>query len=150
MIGTEYVGIGLSIAVEVLAGFDLRVVAQQVEDALRRYLWPLEPGGIAQAGWPLNRGVRSLELDVTASQVQGVVAVNGVQLFELQADKSYKAVAGSGGQQEIPMKAYQLPELLQVRVIAGPDGSGVSPAGSLEPEPEPGDGVAVPVVPKVC
>ncbi len=151
VIGTEYVGIGLSIAVEVVAGFDLRIVAQQVEGALRRYLWPLEPGGTQQTGWPLGRMVRSLELEVIASQVQGVVEVNGIQLFILQPDKSYQAVAGgSGNQQEIPLKSYQLPELLQVKVTAGPDGSGVGPAGSLAPDPEPGDAVAVPVVPKVC
>jgi predicted phage baseplate assembly protein len=151
VIGTEYVGMGLSIAVEVLAGFDLRVTEQKVEDALRRYLWPLEPGGAQQTGWPLARMVRSLELEVIASQVEGVVEVNGIQLFTLQPDKSYHAVAGgSGNQQEIPMKSYQLPELLQVKVTAGPDGSGVGPSGSLEPAPEPRGAVAVPVVPKVC
>jgi hypothetical protein len=151
VIGTEYVGLGLSIAVEVLSGFDLRVTAQKVEDALRRYLWPLEPGGTQQTGWPLGRMVRSLELELIASQVQGVIEVNGIQLFTLQPDKSYQAVAGgSSNQQEISIKSYQLPELLQVKVTAGLDGSGVGPAGSLEPEPEPGGAVAVPVVPKVC
>jgi hypothetical protein len=151
VIGTEYVGMGLSIAVEVLAGFDLRVTAQKVEGALRRYLWPLEPGGTQQTGWPLARMVRSLELEVIASQVEGVVEVNGIQLFTLQPDKSYQSVAGgSGNQREIPMKSYQLPELLRVKVTAGPDGSGVGPTGSLEPNPEPGGAVSVPVVPKVC
>jgi hypothetical protein len=151
VIGTEYVGLGLSIGIEVLAGFDLRVTAQKVEDALRRYLWPLTPGGTQQTGWPLGRMVRSLELEVIASQVQGVVEINGIQLFTLQPDQSYRAVAGgTSDQQEIPLKSFQLPEVLQVKVTAGPDGSGVGPASSLEPDPEPGDAVAVPVVPKVC
>lgn len=149
VIGTEYVGIGIAMAVEVLAGFDLRVVSQQVEDALRRFLWPLEPGGTAQSGWPLNRNVRSLELDVIASQVRGVAEINGTQLYTLQAGKSYQAVAaGAGGQQEVTIKSYQLPELLRVTVTPGPEGSGISPV--FEPSPEPSDGVAVPVVPKVC
>lgn len=151
VIGTEYVGIGLAVAVEVLAGFDMRVVSQQVEDALRRYLWPLQPGGTLQTGWPLGRTVRSLELEVVVSQVPGVVEVNGVQLFRYQADRTYIAVGGSStAQQEITLQEYQLPELLKLVVTAGPDGSGVSPATNLEPEPDPAEGVAVPVVPRVC
>ncbi|MEP7306032.1 MAG: baseplate J/gp47 family protein [Acidobacteriota bacterium] len=151
VIGTEYVGIGLSIAIEVLAGFDLRVVSQQVEDALRRYLWPLSPGGTLQTGWQLGRTVRSLELEVIVSQVQGVVEVNGVQIFRYQDDRTYVPVGSNASlQQEVTLKGYQLPELLKVKVVAGPDGSGVAPATSLEPEPDSGEGVAVPVVPKVC
>lgn len=151
VIGTDYVGIGLAVAVEVLAGFDLRVVSRQVEDALRRYLWPLAPGGTLQSGWPLGRRIRSLELEVIISQVQGVVEVNGVNMFRYQPDRTYVAVSGSStSQQEIPLAPYQLPELLKVVVTAGPDGSGVTPATNLEPEPDPAGGVAVPVVPKVC
>jgi len=151
VIGTEYVGIGLSIAIEVLAGFDLRVVGQQVEDALRRYLWPLSPGGTLQTGWQLGRTVRSLELEVIISQVQGVVEVNGVQMFRYQDDRTYVPVGNDAAvQQEVTLKGYQLPELLKVKVVAGADGSGVKPAASLEPEPDAGEGVAVPVVPKVC
>jgi predicted phage baseplate assembly protein len=156
VIGTNYVGIGISVAVEVRAGFDLRVVSQQVEDALRRYLWPLAPGGPLQTGWPLGRTVRSLELEVIVSQVPGVVEVNGIQLFRAESDRTYTAVgrAGTGqaaaGQEEVMLESYQLPELLAVKVSAGPDGSGVAPSTSLEPEPDPAEGVSVPVVPKVC
>ncbi|HVZ20626.1 MAG TPA: putative baseplate assembly protein [Vicinamibacterales bacterium] len=152
VIGTEYVGLGVSVAVEVAAGYDMRVVGQQVEDALRRYLWPLEPGGPAQTGWPLGRHVRSLELEVIIGQVDGVVEVNGVQLFAHQADDTYQAVSGSTtAQQEVTIKSYQLPELLKVKVTTGGDGSGVTPPTSLAPESDGGDaGVAVPVVPKVC
>ncbi len=151
VIGTEYIGLGVSVAVEVRAGFDLRVVSQQVEDALRRYLWPLAPGGSSQTGWPLGRTARSLELEVIVSQVAGVVEVNGIQLFRAQANRTYTPVSrAANGQEEVPLESYQLPELLAVKVSAGPDGSGVSAATTLEPEPEPGEGVSVPVVPKVC
>ena len=126
------------------------MVSQQVEDALRRYLWPLQPGGALQTGWPLGRTVRSLELEVIISQVPGVVEVNGAQLFLKQADNSYTAASVGAAQQEVALKMYQLPELLRVKVIAGPDGSGVAPASSLEPDVDPDAGVAVPVVPKVC
>lgn len=151
VIATDYVGIGLGVAIEVLAGFDMRVVSQQVEDALRRYLWPLEPGGTLESGWQLGRTVRSLELEVIVSKVPGVVEVNGIQLFRYQPDRTYAAVPGAiTSQQEITLQPYQLPELLKVSVAAGPDGSGVKPPSTLEPEPDPSDGVAVPIVPKVC
>jgi predicted phage baseplate assembly protein len=152
VIGTDYVGIGVAVAIEVLAGFDMRVVSQQVEDALRRFLWPLEPGGTTQTGWQLGRTVRSLELEVIVSQVQGVVEVNGVQLFLYQTDRTYIALSGATtAQQEVTLQPYQLPELLKVVVAAGPDGSGVMPPNNLEPEPDPAAaGVAVPIVPKVC
>ena len=112
----------------------LRVVAQQVEDALRRYLWPLQPGGTLQTGWPLGRTVRSLELEVIVSQVPGVVEVNGVQLFLKQQDNSYATVRQAPRSRRSRSSRYQLPELLRVKVVAGPDGSGVAPAASLEPE----------------
>src|SRR5450432_2117178 len=41
VIGTEYSGLGLAVAVEVQAGFGLLQIQQQVELALRNYLWPL-------------------------------------------------------------------------------------------------------------
>jgi hypothetical protein len=50
VIGTEYIGLGLSVAVEVRSGFDLLQVKQQVEQALRVYLWPLPPGGASIQG----------------------------------------------------------------------------------------------------
>jgi hypothetical protein len=51
VIATEYVGLGLSVAVEVRSGFGLLQVSQQVEEALRAYLWPVPPGGSGNQGW---------------------------------------------------------------------------------------------------
>ncbi len=48
VIGTEYVGLGISAAVEVRTGFQLLQVNQQVEMALRVYLWPVLPAGASQ------------------------------------------------------------------------------------------------------
>ena len=151
VIGVDYVGIGISVAVEVRAGFEPRQVSNAIEQALRRYLWPLEPGGAAQLGWPLGRHVRSFELDVVVSQVPGVVEVNGLNLFKRRADGGYDLTGlNENAQQEITLHSYQLPELFDVIVAAGPDGSGVTAAGTLAPAPETDDSVAVPVVPKVC
>ncbi len=81
VIGTEYIGLGISVAVEVRSGYNLLQTGNAVELALRSYLWPIAPGGADNTGWPLGRLVRSLELEVIVSQVAGVVEVNGLLLF---------------------------------------------------------------------
>ncbi len=161
VIGTEYVSLGLSVAVEVLAGFGLLQIQQQVELALRNYLWPLNPGGIGNQGWTLGRNVRSLELEVIVSQVPGVIEVNGLTLFSPVYTPSttggppvltgYNPLpADANGRSELALQSWQLPELLQVLVAAGADGSGIAVPASLSPATVSDNTVAVPVVPKVC
>lgn len=151
VIGSEYVGLGISVAVEVRNGFGLLQVSQQVEQRLRAYLWPLAPGGFANEGWPLGRSVRSLELEVIVSQVAGLVEVNGLILFQQSGNGTFEPIgADSSGKSELGLSSWQLPELLQVTVQAGADGSGVAAPTSLIPDMPTDDTVAVPVVPKVC
>ena len=126
-------------------------VSQAVETALRSYLWPISPGGLDQTGWPLGRGVRSLELEVIVSQVPGVIEVNGLNLFLPQLSGAFQKIAGdANGRSELTIESWQLPEVLEVIVTAGPDGSGVTAPDSLAPVPETDDSIAVPVVPAVC
>jgi hypothetical protein len=148
VIGTEYIGLGISVGVEVANGFGLLQVSQQVEQALRQYLWPDPPGGASKQGWPLGRTVRSLELEVIVSQVAGVVEVNGLLLFQ-PANGGYQQIQPVSGNAELTLESWQLPEVLQVLVTPGADGSGVEP-GSLSPDVETDNTVAVPVVPNVC
>jgi hypothetical protein len=149
-IGTEYVGLGIGVAVEVSGGFGLLQVGQQVEQALRKYLWPVPPGYSNGQGWPLGRTVRSLELEVIVSQVPGVVEVNGLLLYTPLSGGGYQALTPDpAGNMEIALQSWQLPELLQVLVTAGADGSGVQPA-NLTPSVPAGNTVAVPVVPSIC
>jgi len=152
VIGTEYIALGISVAVEVRRGFDALEVSKQVELALRNYLWPTPPGGADNSGWPLGRKVRSLELEVIVSQVAGVVEVNGLLLFEVLPSGVYQQIAAdSSDRSELTLKSWQLPELLQVTVTAGPDGSGVMPNASIPAvvTSDPNT-VAVPIVAKVC
>ncbi len=150
VIGTEYVDLALSVAVEVSSGFGLLQVSQQVELALRTYLWPVPPGGNTGQGWPLGRTVRSLELDVIVSRVAGVEEVNGLVLYTPTGTGTYQAlIPDASGNTEITLQSWQLPELLQVLVTAGSDGSGVMPA-ALTPVTQPDTNVAVPVVPSIC
>jgi predicted phage baseplate assembly protein len=154
VIGTEYVGIGISIAVEVITGFSLLQVGRQVELALRSYLWPLAPGGLNQTGWPLGRMVRSLELEVAVSKVPGVSEVNGLLLFQLAANGTYQPLPVDGNNRsELTLVSWQLPELLKVTVATGADQSNVQPDATLDtttPNSGPNT-VAVPVVtPDLC
>jgi hypothetical protein len=150
VIGSDYVGLGLSVAVEVRTGFGLLQVSQQVEMALRTYLWPVPPGGATAQGWPLGRTVRSLELEVIISQVPGVVEVNGVLIFRALTGGGYQQIdPDSSGNAELTLQSWQLPEVLQVLVTPGTDGSGVAP-GALTPGVQTDNTVAVPIVPSVC
>jgi hypothetical protein len=153
VIGTEYVGLGITVAVEVGSGFGLLQVGNQVEQALRGYLWPLAPGGPTRLGWPLGRTVRSLELEVVVSKVPGVVEVNGLLLFQLSASGVYQPLQTEppNTQPELSLASWQLPELLQVLVATGTDGSGIAvpPTLAAGPSTDPNT-VAVPVVKKVC
>lgn len=150
IIAGEYVGLGIAVAVEVKTGYQTIQVAQAVETALRSYLWPLAPGGPENTGWPLGRGVRSLELEVIISQVPGVIEVNGLDLFQPLPVGGYQQLTtDASGKSELTLQSWQLPEVLDVVVAAGEDGSniGVPP---MTPPPEMDTTVAVPVVPQVC
>jgi predicted phage baseplate assembly protein len=150
VIATDYVGLGISVAVEVKTGYGLLQVSQAVETALRSYLWPIPPGGSDNTGWPLGRNVRSLELEVIVSQVPGVIEVNGLNLFQPLGAGGYQLLTSASGKPDLVLKSWQLPEVLEVTVAAGADGSGIQAPTSLTPPPETDTSVAVPVVPPVC
>ncbi|MGA2275973.1 MAG: baseplate J/gp47 family protein [Terracidiphilus sp.] len=151
VIASEYVGLGISVAVEVKTGYGLLQVSQAVETALRSYLWPLAPGGADNTGWPLGRSVRSLELEVVVSQVPGVIEVNGLYIFQPLAAGGYQQLPiGANDSSELDLESWQLPEVLDVIVMAGPDGSGIQAPTSLTPVVETDNTVAVPVVATVC
>jgi hypothetical protein len=93
--------------------------------------------------------------------VLGVVEVNGLALFSpvttISATSGASTVTSytqlpvdASGRSELTLKPWQLPELLQVLVAAGPDGSGIAVPTSLSPPVNTDSTVAVPVVPKVC
>jgi predicted phage baseplate assembly protein len=149
VIGTEYVPLGLGVAVRVREGFGVEETLHGVRLALRSFLWPLPPGGPQQTGWVLGRSVQDRELEVIVAQVPGVRAVGGVRLFRQLGSGSWQRIAGAtvSAAAELRLEDWQLPELLAVSVIDGdvpPDRlTSQAPAGD-------GDVVPVPVVPEVC
>lgn len=151
VISSDYVALGISVGVEVKSGYGLLQVSQAVETALRAYLWPIAPGGADNTGWPLGRHVRSLELEVIVSQVPGVIEVDGLNLFsQLSTGVFQQLTTDASGKSELDMESWQLPEVLQVVVVATEDGTVADAPTSLTPPVETDNSVAVPVVPAVC
>jgi hypothetical protein len=167
VIGCEYIPIGLSVAITVvgddrtslsLGGIygqrnDLTApgpdqVMNEVIAALREYLWPLAPGGTHGVGWERGRSVRDRELEVVVARVPGVDTVAQVNLFTLSSGNWVLVPRPTpDARVQITLEPYQLPELLALSVSIGTD----TPTTLTSPiDPYAGDGIAVPVVPKVC
>lgn len=149
VIGCEYVAVGLAVAVALRDGYARDTVLLEVREALRRLLWPLAPGGMDQTGWPLGRPVRSRELEVEVARVAGVDEVNGLQLFQ-QVDGDWQRLpsVAADGAQILTLQPWQLPELLSVIAVEGPD-----VPTDLRALPNPfaaANAVAVPVIPELC
>jgi hypothetical protein len=165
VIGCEYVPLALSVGVIIGDGLaptfgdstglsNLGTAAARdgvlraIREALRRYLWPLSPGGPAATGWPLGRTVGERELEVAVARVAGVSGVLGINLFR-RRNNGWELVgpARGSGTAEIRLERWQLPELLSVVVVANQ-----SPPSSPDglPNPFAVESLAVPVVPKLC
>jgi hypothetical protein len=153
-IGCEYVPLGAAAGITIQDGAGRQETLLAVQDALRRYLWPLDPGGVKGLGWPIGTAVVDRELEVVVARVPGVQSVSGVNLFKVVRDAQDRpqwsritptAVNGSAS---LTLQSWQLPELLAVVV----DADGNLPADLAQPaNPFAGpEGVAVPVVPEVC
>lgn len=97
----QYIGLTAVISVSALAGFDKRVVQQDLLRALYRMLHPLV-GGHAGTGWPVGRPVGVPEISATLASVPGVDMGGevSVQLFP---------VGPSTGRRGQPTDRLQLP-----------------------------------------
>jgi predicted phage baseplate assembly protein len=145
VIGCDYVPMAVSAGVLLRDGAPRDEVLANVRDAVRRFLWPLFPGGAENAGWPLGKTVRQRELEVIVAQVPGVAEVVGVNLFGL-VDRRWQLAPGESGNRAIAIEAWQLPELLAVIADVGEPHDDPSRL----PNPYDGDEIAIPVVPEVC
>lgn len=175
VIGCEYVPLGISVGVTILGEFGggssgvllgggsgvgaglgtlpnlagRDAVLANIRDALRRFLWPLAPGGVAGTGWALGRTVRDRELEVVVARVPGVDTVLRVNLFVPDADGGEWRMLPRltpDAPVELALRPWQLPELLAVVVADGETPDDLRGAGN----PFADEGIAVPVVPKVC
>lgn len=145
VIGCEYVPLGISVGVTLAEGAGRESVLSAVRDGLRRFLWPLEGGGVLGSGWPLGENVRERELAAAVARVTGVTSVPSLKLFR-RVDDEWQRIQPVADNAQLTLERWQLPELLSVVAVAdseAPDtlAGGLGAASS---------GVAVPVVVDVC
>ena len=135
--GPTYVGLSVSIGIDVVPGRDIAPVREAVKQAIRDFLSPLHGGPNAPngSGWPLSKTVESIDLWVQAVRVDGVSRVRGVTMWDSASTK----------QDQIPIRGLQLPRLDQVGVNLG------DPDDLTTPDTPPAQKrVAVPVLPQSC
>ena len=136
--GPSYVGVYVSVGLDVVPGADVAPVREVVRETVRAFLSPLV-GGFEGEGWPLGRPVDAQELLAVAARVSGVSRINGVLLAE-----------GDGAATDaVDVEGLELPRVLAVSVRVGEplpldDLRGTGPAA------EGPRAVPVPTVPPEC
>ena len=123
--GPEYVGLWISVGIDIAGGHGAAEVAAAVTARLTAFLSPLPPPGTsldalipplfgqepdpAVAGWPLGRAVQGRSLLAEVARTPGVVAV-----VQLLLARGSEPVAES-----VPLSGLELPEILGLSVVAG-------------------------------
>jgi hypothetical protein len=161
VISPDYVPISISTSVKIQDGFQPDKIMAEIENTLRLFLAPVEPGGRDGKGWALGRTITNLELEVIMARTAGIEAVYGINLFERSADATnwvLRTPEGSG-LQSVKLEAWELPELAEVVISldpAGPpasvqsSGSGFGNSGGIGGGIGSGHGTPIPVVPEMC
>ena len=123
--GPDYVGVWISVGIEMAGGHSAAEVTELVRERLKAYLSPLPAPGFegvtmlpllyapdsdaALRGWPLGRAVNARTLLAEVARVSGVVSVADVLLAR-----------GSAAQVEtVPLSGLELPEVLGISVVTG-------------------------------
>ena len=150
VIGTDYVPLGVSAAVELIDSSQRDAVLDAVADAIRLHLWPLAPGGPTGGGWPLGRSVDDRLIETAVGRVPGVRAVAPIKLFaQAPGQTAWRQVPEDlSGRAHFPVLEWQMPELLMLAVSEGDTASPTLPPVGFGAASS--NGVAVPVVPEVC
>jgi hypothetical protein len=157
--GPDYVGIWVSIGIQVLPGLNPATVRDDVKSAVLDFLAPTKGGpqqlpddpavllsapATIDKGWPLGKSVIALELSTIAGRTSGVEFVQEVLLT--QTGPSVPQVDISG---------LQLPRVLGISVAVGP----ALPLDDLRGQTTPaatgggtgaGNAAQVPVIPQEC
>ena len=123
--GPDYVGIWISVGIELAGGYGAAEVAAAVTARLTAFLSPLPAPGTSLdvlipplfgpepdpelAGWPLGRAVQARTLLAEVARTPGVVAVVALLL----AQGSQPAV------ESVPLAGLELPEILGLSVVVG-------------------------------
>ena len=137
-----YLPVAVSVGLAIKPGYQVDAVRQWVELILRQYLAPLPPYGPDGAGWPVERTIRGAELEAVAVQVEGVNYLTGLTLWtpDSSAPTGYRAI------DQLLMKRWQFPELIDIKVVSGDP---LPPDKPYEP-PSPTNRNLVPLPSDVC
>lgn len=123
--GPVYVGIWISVGIEIAGNHGAAETVERVTARLKAYLSPLPAADLplppvpmlygpdldpALRGWPLGRAVHARALLAEAARAEGVVAVADVLLARGAAAPS----------ETVAMAGLELPEILGISVVAGP------------------------------
>jgi predicted phage baseplate assembly protein len=137
------IDIHIGVSIKLRNGLDQLAAIQAMQQTLVSYLWPLPPGGVDGAGWPLGRNVAMDEIRTEAGRAAGVLAVDGVTLHRRDSGVWSNPVDPVG------LKAWEVPRLYSIGVAfdgadpPAPEDAGTAPAAG-------GSSGLVPVVPSVC
>jgi hypothetical protein len=120
--GPDYVGIWISIGIEVAGNHSAAETIERVKQRIRDYLSPLPleelplpllygtPGDPERRGWPLGRAVNARALLAEAARAEGVFTVQDVLL----------ARGSNAAAETVPLAGLELPEILGLSVVVGP------------------------------
>jgi baseplate J-like protein len=153
--GPEYVGIWISIGIQVLPGLNSAPVREAVKSAVLAFLAPIvggpqqlpdDPAVLLNAplspslykGWPLGKSVISLEILAVAGRTSGVEFVQEVLLAQTGA-----AVP------QVDLTGLQLPRVLGISVTNGPALS-LDELRGAGPTTTPKGAAQLPVIPGEC
>ena len=123
--GPDYVGVWISVGIELAGGHPASEVTELVRQRLKDYLRPLPAAGFegvtalpmlyapdtdaALRGWPLGRAVNARTLLAEVARVGGVVSVADVLL----------AKGSAAAAESVPLSGLELPEVLGISVVVG-------------------------------
>ena len=145
--GPEYVGVMVSIGIDVVPGREIPTVREAVKSAVGSFLSPLQ-GGLEERGWPLGKAVEDREVLVRAARVDGVAKVRQVLLWPELGDS----------RPSVELTGLQLPRLNRLSVTVGDaddlrsleetsgTGGGSTGTGGTKPKRR----LPVPTVPRQC
>lgn len=154
--GPQYVGIWISIGIQVLPGINPAPVREAVKAAVLQFLAPTAGGpqtlpedpavllntplsASAYKGWPLGKPVIALEIMTIAGRTSGVEFVQDVLLAQSGAALP-----------QVEMTGLHLPRILGISVTNGPPLSLDELRGSKPSTGGPAGGTQLPVIPQEC
>jgi hypothetical protein len=154
VIPPSYQKIAVAVGLQAKPGYGIEAVRRWVELVIRQYLAPLPPYGPEGGGWPLGRAVFAPELEAAALQVEGVQYIECLRLARWDDTEKKWAEAtivpdgdGCPPRENIPLMAWEVPELTEITVVQGP---ALAPGQALGPVMPPLVAIPIPTIQDEC